>query len=62
MIDVPRLAPTAFLADEDVKKIHAAALHLLAHTGLHLPHAEARGMLLAAGAREDDEGRVLLPA
>ena len=36
-----RLPPIPFLGDEDVKKIHAAALHLLSHTGLHLPHAEA---------------------
>jgi trimethylamine--corrinoid protein Co-methyltransferase len=59
---VTRLPPIPFLGDEDVKKIHAAALHLLSHTGLHLPHAEARRMLLGAGAREDDEGRVLLPS
>lgn len=56
------LPPIAFLRDEDVKKIHAAALHLLANTGLHLPHPEARRLLLSAGAKEDSEGRILLPA
>ncbi len=56
-----RLAPVAVLAEDDVKRIHTAALHLLAHTGIHLPHPEARRLLLAAGATEDKEGRVLLP-
>ncbi len=57
-----RLAPIGLLGEEDVKRIHAAALQLLSRTGIHLPHQEARRMLLAAGAREDEEGRVLLPA
>ncbi len=56
-----RLPPIAVLTDEDVKRIHAAALHLLSHTGIHLPHQEARRLLIDAGAREDDERRVLLP-
>jgi len=59
---VRRLPPIAFLNEENVAKIHAAALSLLAKTGIHLPHGEARRMLLGAGAREDPEGRVLLPA
>jgi len=56
-----RLKPIAFLDREAVRKIHAAALHLLSHTGIHLPHREARKLLLDAGAAEDEEGRVLLP-
>ena len=50
-----RLPPIAVLSDEDVKRIHAAALHLLSHTGIHLPHQEARRLLIDAGAREDDD-------
>jgi trimethylamine--corrinoid protein Co-methyltransferase len=57
-----RLPPVAVLREEDVKTIHAAALHLLSHTGIHLPHAEARRLLRQAGASEDPEGRMLLPA
>ncbi len=56
-----RLPPIAVLTEEDVRGIHAAALHLLARTGIHLPHEEARRLLLGAGASEDGEGRVLLP-
>jgi trimethylamine--corrinoid protein Co-methyltransferase len=33
---------------------------VLSETGIHLPHAEARQLLKAAGAREDKDGRVLL--
>ncbi len=55
------LQPIALLGDEAVQKIHAAALQLLARTGIHLPHPEARRLLIDAGATEDADGRVLLP-
>ena len=58
---MPRLEPIGILSEEDIKRIHSAALVLLARTGIHLPHPEARQLLLAAGAREDEDGRVLLP-
>mgnify|MGYP001124565925 CR=1 FL=1 len=54
--------PISFLEEHDVEKIHAAALRLLETTGLHLPHAEGRRLLSERGAKEDAEGRILLPA
>jgi len=57
---VTRLAPIAVLTEDDVKRIHSAALHLLAQTGIHLPHPEAKRLLLEGGASEDADGRVLL--
>jgi len=58
---VRRQPPVAFLGEEEVKGVHDAALKLLAQTGIHLPHSEARRLLLGAGAGEDGEGRILLP-
>ena len=55
-----RLQPIAVLGREDVQKIHAGALRLLENTGIHLPHKEAKELLLKRGASEDGEGRILL--
>lgn len=54
-------SPIALLTEEQVKQMHQAALKLLSETGIHLPHAEARRLLKAAGATEDKDGRMLLP-
>ncbi len=50
------------LTKDQVKQMHKAVLRVLSETGIHLPHDEARRLLKAAGATEDEEGRILLPA
>lgn len=54
-------SPIAFLTQDQVEQMHKAVLRVLSKTGIHLPHAEARRLLKAAGAREDKDGRILLP-
>jgi len=41
--------------------MHKAVLRVLSETGIHLPHAEARKLIKAAGAKEDESGRILIP-
>lgn len=55
------MTPVRFLTDEHVEAIHKAALELLSHTGIHLPHPDARRLLLEKGAKEDEEARILIP-
>lgn len=50
-----------FLPTEKAEKIHEAALAILERTGIVLDHEEASGLCLAAGARRDTAGRILLP-
>ena len=54
--------PVPYLTEDQVKQVHKAALTVLSKTGIHLPHAEARRLIKAAGAKEDKDGRILLPA
>ena len=54
-------SPIAFLTQDQVEQMHKAVLRVLWETGIHLPHAEARKLIKAAGAKEDKEGRILLP-
>ena len=54
-------SPIAFLAKDQVEQMHKAVLRVLSETGIHLPHAEARKLIKAAGAKEDKDGRILLP-
>jgi len=54
--------PVRFLTEKHVETIHQAALKLLSQTGIHLPHAEARRLLLGKGAEEDGDGRILIPS
>lgn len=51
-----------FLPKRKAAKIHRAALKVLEQTGIVLDHDEAADLCLAAGARRDDAGRILLPA
>ena len=53
--------PIAFLTKDQVEQMHKAVLKVLSETGIHLPHAEARELIKAAGATEDRDGRILLP-
>ena len=53
--------PIAFLTQDQVEQMHKAVLGVLSKTGIHLPHAEARKLIKAAGGEEDKEGRILLP-
>jgi len=43
------------------EKIHDASLRVLENTGVKLEQPEALDLMLAAGARKDKEGRVLVP-
>lgn len=49
------------LSRQEAEVVHDASLRVLERTGIALDHAEARELLLAAGAREDADGRTLLP-
>lgn len=42
--------------------MHAASLSVLSRTGVKVGHAEALDLLLSAGARRDEEDRILIPA
>lgn len=57
-----KLPPLSLLTKEQVQQIHKAALKLLAETGIHLPHPEARHLLHKAGVTEDKDDRLLLPS
>lgn len=48
---------TPFKAD----KVHEASLRVLEQTGIKLDHEEALDLFLSAGAKRDNEGRVLIP-
>jgi trimethylamine--corrinoid protein Co-methyltransferase len=50
---VSALAPLNLLSDAQVEQIHAAALRILAHTGLAFTSDEALGYFRSAGARVD---------
>ncbi|MEA3238171.1 MAG: trimethylamine methyltransferase family protein [Candidatus Bipolaricaulota bacterium] len=54
-------SPIAYLTKDQVEQMHKAVLRVLSKTGIHLPHAEARKLIKAAGAKEDEDGRILLP-
>jgi len=58
---VTYLPSTAYLTTDQVEQLHKAALRILSTTGIYLPHAEARDLLMRAKAKQDNDGRVLLP-
>lgn len=50
------------LSDDEVERIHAAALAILAEPGVRVPHARMRELFAEAGATVDEAGeRVALP-
>ena len=50
-----------FLDGQQAEQIHEATLQVLERTGVSLDHPEVEGLLLADGARKDDDGRLLIP-
>jgi len=58
---VKQFPPLAFLAKDQAEQLHKAALKLLLTTGIRLPHPEARNLLKEVGAKEDKDGRILIP-
>jgi trimethylamine--corrinoid protein Co-methyltransferase len=56
---IPRLT---FLSEADKQKIYHAALQVLEHTGMTLQHDDAAKRLKDAGCRQDDSGRITIPA
>jgi trimethylamine--corrinoid protein Co-methyltransferase len=57
---VNNFPPLSYLTKDQAKQLHEAALKILSNTGIHLPHTEARELLKSAGAKEDEDGRILL--
>lgn len=55
------MAKPLLLTHENAATLHEAALKVLEKTGVHLNHKEAEELLLEAGAKKDDSGRILIP-
>ncbi|NOZ73371.1 MAG: hypothetical protein GXP38_15960 [Chloroflexi bacterium] len=53
---------TPLLSAKQAAQLHAASLAVLSRTGVKVDHPEVKDLLLSAGAHEDDEGRILIPA
>ena len=51
-----------FLEEKDAAVIHKATLQVLEKTGIYLDHEEAEDILLSAGAKKDEYGRILFPS
>jgi len=49
------------LSTTDAKAIHEASLRVLETTGIDLDHPRVEALLLEHGARQDGDGRILLP-
>lgn len=54
--------PNPILTQTEAARLHAASLAVLSRTGVQVGHPEVRDLLLAAGAHQDPEGRILIPA
>ncbi len=54
------MAKYLFLSPKKAAKIHEATLQVLEKTGIQLDHEEAEALYLEAGAKKDDDGRVLI--
>lgn len=50
-----------FLDDNQAAVVHEATLQVLERTGIALHHPEAEELLLCAGARKEESGRILIP-
>jgi len=53
---------TPVLSPGEAARLHAASLAVLSRTGIKIDHPEVRDLLLSAGAWQDDEDRILIPA
>ena len=56
-----RVGRLSFLTEEQKRDLYLAALEILAHIGMRVDHPEAEALLLAAGAGQTTDGRLLLP-
>ena len=56
-----RVGRLSFLTEEQKRDLYLAALEILAHIGMRVGHPEAQALLLAAGAGQTTDGRLLLP-
>jgi len=62
-VGIEPFTPTlTFLSASGKAKIYAAALQVLAHTGMVLQHDGAAELLLNAGCRRNDQGMITMPA
>jgi trimethylamine---corrinoid protein Co-methyltransferase len=50
---------SSVLSPEQILKLHAASLRILATTGVHVPHADMRRRLAAAGAAVDEAAEIV---
>jgi trimethylamine--corrinoid protein Co-methyltransferase len=50
-----------FLSPANAARIHQASLQVLENTGVKVDHEEAEALYLAAGAKKDEDGRILIP-
>ncbi len=50
-----------FLNEELAEKVHKASIKVLEKTGVDLNHEEAEELYLKAGAKKDQDGRILIP-
>jgi trimethylamine--corrinoid protein Co-methyltransferase len=50
-----------FLSPSNAARIHQASLQVLENTGVKLDHEEAESLYLEAGAKKDEDGRILIP-
>ncbi|HUT59307.1 MAG TPA: trimethylamine methyltransferase family protein [Phycisphaerae bacterium] len=55
------MAEFAFVSPEEARRFHAASLRVLETIGVRIEHPESVDLLLGAGARRGDDGRVLIP-
>ena len=55
------MTEAVFLDRQQAEQVHQATLTVLERTGIALDHPEAEELLLAGGAKKDDDGRVLIP-
>ena len=61
MKEVSQMSTYTFIPKEVADVLHKASLRVLEKTGVRLDHEEAQELLLDAGAKRDDEGRILIP-
>jgi trimethylamine--corrinoid protein Co-methyltransferase len=62
-VEIEPFTPTlTFLSESGKAQIYAAALQVLAHTGMVLQHDGAAELLLGAGCRRNDQEMITMPA
>jgi trimethylamine--corrinoid protein Co-methyltransferase len=59
--EIQATAKFSVLSQDQREELHLAAIHCLENTGCTVDQPEARALVLAAGAHEAGDGRVLIP-